>query len=321
MRLEGLMDQGLHFISGLPRSGSTLLSAILRQNPRFHAMMTSPVGAIYLAMLEATSRKNETAVFINQDQKRSLLSGVFENYYRDIGQRKVVFDTNRIWCSKMPALSKLFPDAKLICCVRHIPWIMDSIERLIRQNAYDLSGMFGYEAGGTVYSRVNRLATGDGMVGFALDCLREAFYGGWADRMILVTYEALARDPARTIAELYEFVGEPTFAHDFDNVEYSADEFDAAWVRPVCIRCAAKSAFSSDPPCCPRVVPALRERRLLDEPGPQHSWSAGYPVPGLSGCSTLSSASRERLYTDYRGEPTRAASTARSAGGRGMRRD
>jgi len=26
-----------HFISGLPRSGSTLLAAILRQNLRFHA--------------------------------------------------------------------------------------------------------------------------------------------------------------------------------------------------------------------------------------------------------------------------------------------
>jgi len=33
-----------HFISGLPRSGSTLLSAILRQNPRFYAGMTSPVA-------------------------------------------------------------------------------------------------------------------------------------------------------------------------------------------------------------------------------------------------------------------------------------
>ena len=28
------MDHGIHFISGLPRSGSTLLAGILRQNPR-----------------------------------------------------------------------------------------------------------------------------------------------------------------------------------------------------------------------------------------------------------------------------------------------
>jgi sulfotransferase len=226
------MDQGIHFISGLPRSGSTLLSAILRQNPRFHAMMTSPVGGIYLAMMEATSRKNEAAVFISEDQKRALLTGVFRNYYHAIGREKLVFDTNRVWCSKMPALSGLFPDAKVICCVRHIPWIMDSVERLIRRNAYDLSGMFGYESGGTVYTRVNRLAGSDGMVGYSLDCLREAFYGGWADRLVLVTYEALTRDPAGAMAQLYDFIGEAPFAHDFDNVEYSADEFDAALGSP-----------------------------------------------------------------------------------------
>lgn len=225
------MEQSIHFISGLPRSGSTLLSAILRQNPRFHAMMTSPVGGIYVATLEALSRKNEAAVFITQAQKRDLLTGVFRNYYRSI-EREVVFDTNRIWCSKMPAVTQLFPAAKLICCVRHVPWIMDSVERLVRRNAFDLSGMFGYEGGGTVYSRVNRLAGSDGMVGFALDCLREAFYGGWPDRMILVTYEALTRDPAGSMAQLYDFIGEPRFEHDFANVEYSAEDFDAGLGSP-----------------------------------------------------------------------------------------
>ncbi|WP_445305906.1 sulfotransferase [Microcoleus sp. T3_A4] len=33
-----------YFISGLPRSGSTLLAALLRQNPRFYSAMTSPIG-------------------------------------------------------------------------------------------------------------------------------------------------------------------------------------------------------------------------------------------------------------------------------------
>ncbi|MBD2040099.1 sulfotransferase, partial [Microcoleus sp. FACHB-672] len=52
----------IHFISGLPRSGSTLLSAILRQNPRFHAGMTSPVGALVERMLEAMSENNEYSI-------------------------------------------------------------------------------------------------------------------------------------------------------------------------------------------------------------------------------------------------------------------
>src|SRR6202035_2738471 len=100
-------------------------------------------------------------------QKRELLAGVFKNYYHAIGADRLGFDTNRIWCSKMPALSQLFPKGNVICCVRHLPWIMDSIERLERRNAFDLYGIFGYDAGTTVYTRVNRLAASDGLVGYA----------------------------------------------------------------------------------------------------------------------------------------------------------
>ena len=220
------MRHGLHLISGLPRSGSTLLSAILAQNPRFHAMMTSPVGSLYLSMLSAVSRSNDTAVFIDEGQRRALLTGVFWNYYYKIGEEKIIFDTNRMWCSKMPSISTQFPEAKVICCVRSIPWIMDSFERLCQNNPTELSGIFGFDPGGTVYSRINRLATSEGLVGFALDALREAFYGDFADRLILVCYEALARAPRETLAEIYDFIGEPWFEHDFDHVQYDADAFD-----------------------------------------------------------------------------------------------
>ena len=44
------MQKVVHFISGLPRSGSTLLAAILRQNPRFHAGMSSPVASLFMAL-------------------------------------------------------------------------------------------------------------------------------------------------------------------------------------------------------------------------------------------------------------------------------
>ena len=89
--------------------------------------------------------------------------------------------------------------------------------------------MFGYE-GAARSTRVNRLAGSDGMVGYALDCLREAFYGGYADRMMIVTYEALIGNPAdQSPPELRMPIGEAQpFAHDYDNVEYSADDFDAS---------------------------------------------------------------------------------------------
>jgi sulfotransferase len=248
------MDNRIHFVSGLPRSGSTLLAAILRQNPRFHAMMTSPVGNIYLNMLSAVSRKNEAAMFIDEAQKRELLRGVFRNFYHAIGPERVVFDTNRMWCTKLPGLADHFPEAKVICCVRSISWIMDSIERLIRRNAFELSGIFGFDAGGTVYTRVNRLAANDGMVGYALDALREGFYGEHANRLMLVSYQALTRAPEDTMAEIYNFIGEPKFRHDFDNVEYEASEFDLPIGSPGLHTVRRKVEFVDRPTILPPEV-------------------------------------------------------------------
>lgn len=226
------MQHGIHFISGLPRSGSTLLAGILRQNPRFNAGMTSPLGSMYMALEKSMSRRNETAVFIDAEQRRNILTGLFTSYYAGVQADKVVFDTNRLWCAKLPAITQLFPHARVICCVRDVNWIMDSIERLVRRNAFEPSGMFGYESGGTVFSRIGAVASSEGLVGYALDALKDGFFGEQAPAMILVEYDALVTDPTRALKLLYDFIGEPWFDHDFDNVEYDADEFDLALGAP-----------------------------------------------------------------------------------------
>jgi sulfotransferase len=190
--------------------------------------MTSPVGTMYMALESAMSRRNETAVFIDEAQRKSVLKGLFANYYETIHPAKTVFDTNRLWCTKLPALTQLFPDARVICCVRDIGWIIDSVERLVRRNAFELSGMFGFEPGGTVYSQINRLSSSDGLVGYALDALREGFFGEQAGRLILIEYRALTRAPRDTLHHLYTMLNEPYFEHDFDNVEYQAEDFDLA---------------------------------------------------------------------------------------------
>ena len=212
-------EPSFHFISGLPRSGSTLLAAILRQNPRFHAGMTSPVGEMFVALLEAMSDRKETSVFLDDAARQRVLRGMMANYYATSGA-EVIFDTCRLWCSKLPALSGLFPQARLIACVRDTSWIIDSIERLVRRNAFRPSGIFNFQAGGTVYSRATALANSDGMVGFAYDALREAYFGEHAQRLLLVQYDTLVSSPRKALAEVYDFIGEPWFEHDFENVEF-----------------------------------------------------------------------------------------------------
>lgn len=213
-------------ISGLPRSGSTLLAALLRQNPRFHAGMSSPLAGMFGALLSEMSGRNEFSVFIDDAQRQRVLRGLFEQYYAD-HTNDVIFDTNRGWCTRLPALVQLFPDAKVIACVRHVPWIVDSVEQLVQKNAFSPSSIFNYTPGGTVYTRANGIAGSDGLLGYAYDALKEACYGAHAERLLLVQYETLTTEPAKALAAIYDFLGEPAFEHDFQHVDYDARAFDA----------------------------------------------------------------------------------------------
>lgn len=220
------MERRFHFISGLPRSGSTLLAAILSQNPRFHAGMSGPMGGAFSTMLGELSGRNEYSVFVTDAQRHRMLKGMFDQYYGPEYGAEVVFDTNRVWCTRMHHLKELFPQGKVIACVRHVSWIIDSIEQLVRKNAFQPSSIFNYQTGGTVYSRAEGLANGDGMVGFAYNALKEAFYGDATSNLMLLSYETLVSHPAQAIAAVYDFIGEPAYTHDFDNIRYQADEFD-----------------------------------------------------------------------------------------------
>jgi sulfotransferase len=191
--------------------------------------MTSPVGALFSGMVSQFSAGSEFCAVITREQRQRLSRGIFESYYADQAGKDVVFDTNRLWCARMPALLDLFPDAKIIACVRNVAWVMDSIERLYRANPYENTKLFADDGErNTVGSRVETLAQRNRLVGFAWSALKEAYYGEHAKSMLVVEYDFLAQAPERVVRLVYDFIGEPWFTHDFDNVEYDAPEFDQA---------------------------------------------------------------------------------------------
>lgn len=53
------------------------------------------------------SQDNETAVFIDNDQRQAVLTAVFDAYNHREHATKVGLDTNRLWCSKRPTLADL----------------------------------------------------------------------------------------------------------------------------------------------------------------------------------------------------------------------
>ncbi len=120
------MARVLHFISGLPRSGSTLLSALLRQNPRFSAGVTSPLAGL-CGQLQQKMANGEFSVFFDEPRRAAMLRGLFESYYGSVSGERVVFDTNRMWTGRIPLLAALYPQSRIICCVRDVSWILDVI--------------------------------------------------------------------------------------------------------------------------------------------------------------------------------------------------
>lgn len=232
-----------HFISGLPRSGSTLLAGILRQNPRFTAGMSSPVASLVSGVIAQFSAGSEFATQIDTEQRRVLVRAMIDGFYFRHQDKEVIFDTNRHWCAKLNTVLDQFPDAKVIACVRNVAWVMDSIERLYRANPYENTRLFANPGRSTVQSRLEGLAQHDNLVGYAWAGLREAFYGPQAKSLLLVDYELLANVPHKVMPIIYEFIGEQPFAHDFEHVEYDAQEFDTQLGVPGLHRVRNKVSF------------------------------------------------------------------------------
>lgn len=220
------MHQELHFISGLPRSGSTLLSGILRQNPAFYAAMSSPVASLMNGCLEQIGAGGEFFTFFDDDKRKRICHALFDAYYQDKNGYNVIFDTNRIWTARLHQLSELFENYKVICCVRNPAWIMDSFERIYRKNPFDYSRMFTPQTRQTVYSRCDSLLNAASVVGGAWTALKEAYYGEDSNRLLLIDYDLLTQHPERTMQLLYGFIGEKIYQHDFENVDYQENDFD-----------------------------------------------------------------------------------------------
>ena len=235
----------LYFISGLPRSGSTLFSALLRQNPRFHADITSPVAPMCDSLLNVMGVKSEMSSRFTGRQKIDLLLGLFINYYWEIPENTVIFDSNRSWCARLALLHQLFDRVRVICCVRNPAWIMDSFERLQQNNPLLYSRLFTDEnERGTVYSRLEALARYNRVFGYALAALREAFYGEYSSSLLLIDYDLLSRFPLKCMELVYAFLEEEPFLHDPDHVVFSRDDFDAGLGVPGMHRVREKISFT-----------------------------------------------------------------------------
>lgn len=121
-----------YFLSGLPRTGSTVLASILNQNPDIHASGTSALLDLLIGLSNIINH-NRNLYEISPNQEIELYNGFFKSYYNHINPN-IIFDKHRGWPMTIAALKKMNIDPRIVVTIRPIPEIITSYITLIDKN-------------------------------------------------------------------------------------------------------------------------------------------------------------------------------------------
>lgn len=209
----------LHFIAGLPRSGSTLITNILKQNPTIHGEAVTSLSSI-LGTVNANWDNVETnQEYINDKAKLGVLSGIIQGYYQHIN-KPIIFDKDRGWVALLPLVeSVLQRQIKVLICVRNPAEILSSFERLRKENPLFVTRADkSLREGSTIASRAYYYAGPEGALGLAHRNLKDAIIMGYLDRFLFVDYNRFCSTPKSQTKRIYDFFELQYFEHDFNNI-------------------------------------------------------------------------------------------------------
>jgi sulfotransferase len=165
----------------------------------------------------------ENNLNITEDQRKNLMYGVFDGYYKHI-KKPVIFDSCRGWTKKTPFLKALFPYTKILCPVRDIVSILNSFELIASKNPFHTTTLTAHKD--NVFARCDGMMDRNGGIVAGPWILLCEGYAINPEMIMLIDYENLCKTPEKTMREVYEFLEIPYYSHDFENVEYSNENFD-----------------------------------------------------------------------------------------------
>lgn len=224
----------LHFVSGFPRSGSTLLCNLLNMNPDFHATPTSPTIDMVMQMRKVFSH-NPSYKNVNRLKEagrfKAGVQAYLQAYYQD---KRVVFDKNRGWVNKLPIIDRIMDnqESKVIFCYRNPVEVFQSIESqyqrtIMMENPDEINNDLAFT---TLFNRVETfIGQNFTLMSTPVALLEDALTQGHGSRILIVRYDRLCSEPQKVLNMIHEFVGEPKVNYDFSQLKQTTFENDAAY--------------------------------------------------------------------------------------------
>ncbi|MAE43319.1 hypothetical protein CMO93_06090 [Candidatus Woesearchaeota archaeon] len=207
----------LCFLSGLPRSGSTLLGALLSQRPDTFVSATSGLIDIMGAAVQTWERNPTTkAQGSSKDEVIRILRAIADAKYADKNE-SIIIDKSRGWPAPqiMKTMEKVLgKPPKIIATARPIAECLASFAKLVKPE--DIRN----------FCRKSQLANHL----FSSYRTLKAAWEADPDNILFVEYDNIVSQPQIELDRIVDFLGIKRFKHFFENIENPLKEKDEeAW--------------------------------------------------------------------------------------------
>lgn len=242
------MPERIHFLSGLPRSGSTLLGSLLAQNPAVHVTPTSPLYPLLVNANEQINYLDLQHTFDKVAVGNRLYRGIVDAVHGQ-APRSIVIDKHRGWPKHVPAIREFVdPQPKIIATIRPISEILTSYIVLADSDPDNFIDAH--------LKREQRAVTNEARADLLwreylktpYECLRVGL-AEHPSAILLVEYHELATRPLDVLSRVAEWLELPAWQPRLDRISnYCAEDKDAAWgMRGLHVIRPAVAYQSADP--------------------------------------------------------------------------
>ncbi|WP_069470898.1 sulfotransferase family protein [Candidatus Marithrix sp. Canyon 246] len=227
------INKNILYVTGLPRSGSTLLCQLLDIHSQIYSTGHSSPLCQTLNQLRHNLSDNEFLLSqldcdFNLGYQRLLNAyrGFINGWFAETDKPWVV-DKNRGWLNQLDSVSLLNPDFRMLVCVREPAQIYGSIEAR-HQNTL-LLDFPDHLAHLSRYARAEKLFASDGVIGGpmkAIEALQDEAET-LQKRLFYVVFEDLMQDPQRVMQDIYRWLDLPSAAFNPQKLPVKAHESDS----------------------------------------------------------------------------------------------
>lgn len=230
------------FMSGLPRSGSTLITSILNQNPEVYSSPNSPMCGMMFNLERSLLSSEQYNAFPKPQVMSPTVMGVLENYYSDT-KKTYVIDKSREWAIKehFEVLLRNLPyEPRVILTVRNITDILASFIYAVNQSQpgqnfidREIESRQEFNLYRSIDEiRADHLMRPKGLIDNALYGIAYAMLEENKQYFHIVEYDDLVSNTKQTIDGIYNFWGIEKFDHDFNNIQNTTKENDQIYGVP-----------------------------------------------------------------------------------------